>query len=446
MIASFINRGHARTVKAKKNILASLLIKGCSIAINLWLVPLTIHYVNTGRYGVWLTLSSVIAWLSFFDIGFGNGLRNKFAEAMASGQKELSRVYVSTTYAILAIIIALVFCLFLCINPFLHWPKILNATPDFAGEFTLLALVVVGSFCLQFILQLVNTLLISDQKPAQAGLLGLLGNTISLAIIFTLTVTTRGNLLYLGLALGFSPVLVLFLASLWLFNSTYKYFKPSWKFVRFSYAKDLMNLGVKFFIIQISAIVIFQTDSIIIAQLFGPKEVTPYNIAYKFQGLPIMVYSIIITPFWSAFTEAWAKKDTAWIKATIQKLQRIWLIFTGLTILQLVCAPFIYRIWLGDAVYIPYPLSASMALYSILLNWNSIYVQFLNGVGKIKFQLYIGILGMILIIPLTIYFGKVIGITGIILATCVMSVLNTTWTYLQYKKLIENKATGIWNQ
>lgn len=111
-IKSLINKGHSRSVNAKKNILASFLIRGCSIAVSLILVPLTIHYVNPTQYGIWLTLSSIISWFGFFDIGFGNGLRNKFTEALAKDQHKLARIYVSTTYAILTIIIIIVLILF----------------------------------------------------------------------------------------------------------------------------------------------------------------------------------------------------------------------------------------------------------------------------------------------------------------------------------------------
>ena len=86
-IVSFIRRhllkGHERSIKAKKNILGLLAIKGASIIIGFIMVPLTIGYINPTRYGIWLTLSSIVAWLSYFDIGFGHGLRNKFAEALA---------------------------------------------------------------------------------------------------------------------------------------------------------------------------------------------------------------------------------------------------------------------------------------------------------------------------------------------------------------------------
>ena len=65
-ISKAINKGHKRSVKAKKNILASFMIKGGSIAISLILVPLTINYVNPTSYGIWLTLSSMVGWFWLF--------------------------------------------------------------------------------------------------------------------------------------------------------------------------------------------------------------------------------------------------------------------------------------------------------------------------------------------------------------------------------------------
>jgi O-antigen/teichoic acid export membrane protein len=114
----------ARSKKLKRNIAGSLLVKGGSIAIGLVLIPMTIHYVSPPQYGIWLTLSSIIGWFSFFDIGFGHGLRNKFAEAVAKGDVELAKTYVSTTYAILTLIVTAVFLLFFAINPFLNWSAI----------------------------------------------------------------------------------------------------------------------------------------------------------------------------------------------------------------------------------------------------------------------------------------------------------------------------------
>ncbi|MBC7451263.1 MAG: hypothetical protein H7259_07215, partial [Cytophagales bacterium] len=85
-VLHYFTKGNERSVKAKKNIAFSFIIKGLNIGIGFVLLPLTMHYVNDTKYGVWLTLSSIIGWLGFFDIGFGNGLRNKLAEAIAKGQ------------------------------------------------------------------------------------------------------------------------------------------------------------------------------------------------------------------------------------------------------------------------------------------------------------------------------------------------------------------------
>ena len=99
-IGQRLNKGQKRSVKAKKNILASFLIKGTSILIGFYMVPLTIGYVDKEQYGVWLTLSSVVGWFSFFDIGLGSGLRNKLALALANDEMEKAKSYVSFRLAI----------------------------------------------------------------------------------------------------------------------------------------------------------------------------------------------------------------------------------------------------------------------------------------------------------------------------------------------------------
>lgn len=75
--------GSERSAKAKKNILEMLFLKGGNILIGLLMVPMTINYVDSENYGIWLTLSSMVAWMSFFNIGLNNGLKNKLCEALA---------------------------------------------------------------------------------------------------------------------------------------------------------------------------------------------------------------------------------------------------------------------------------------------------------------------------------------------------------------------------
>lgn len=442
-----LNKGHERTVKAKKNIAASFVIKGWSVAISLILVPLTIGYLNPTKYGIWITLSSIVGWFGFFDIGLGNGLRNKFAEALANDNHELARTYVSTTYAVLSIIIAIVLLLFYVVNIFINWPIILNTgdDPGLQNELGVLALIVFSFFCLSFIFKLISTILIADQQSAKASLFDLYANVLALLFIIILTNLTRGSLVYIGTIFSGMPVFVFFVSSLWLFNGKYKYYKPSIKFVDFSKARDLFSLGLKFFFIQISVVLLYQTNNIIISQLYGPAEVTPYNIAFKYFNVIMMFFVIIITPFWSAFTEAWVKKEFDWIKLVMKKLFRIWgrMIIAG--VLLFFISPLVYQIWIGNIVLIPVSISALVGLWVILNCWNGIFSHFLNGVGKINLQLYLGIGVAILNIPTAILLGKVLGIKGILISNLIFASIQAIIVYIQYSKLINRRAVGIWN-
>lgn len=444
----FFNKGHERTVLAKKNIAASFIIKGLNIVIGLILVPITINYLDPTKYGIWITLSSIIGWFGFFDIGLGHGLRNRFAEALATDKHELARIYVSTTYAILALIISGVLLLFYIVNPFLNWSAILNAGQDIViqKELSVLALVVFTFFCISFVFKLITTILAADQRPAKASFFDLLGKLLALVLIYVLTKITTGSLLFLGIVMSSMPVLVLLLSSIWFYNGKYKKYKPSFKLVDFSKAKDLFNLGVKFFIIQIASVLLYQTNNIIISQLFGPAEVTPYNVAFKYFSVLMMGFSIVITPFWSAFTEAWTKKEIVWIKNIMNKLLFLWGFFFVLGLIMLIGSRWVYRVWVGDNVSISLLMSALVCVWVILNMWNGLYSQFLNGLGKVKLQMYLGIISAILNVPLSIILGKKMGIEGVLCANLIV-LLISVWIFpLQYFKLINNNAKGIWNK
>lgn len=446
LLLSPFRKGHERSNKAKENIVLAIFIKGLSIGISLVLVPLTLHYVNSTEYGIWLTLSSIVGWFGFFDIGFGSGLRNKFAEAKANGDHELAKTYVSTTYAILSIIVIGVLVLFFCVNPFLDWTRILNTPAEMRGDLSILAMLVFVFFCIQFVFSLLNTVVTANQEPAKASIFNLLGSVVSLGVIFVLTKTTQGSLIYLGATLGFAPVLVLIISSFWFYNRKYKLYAPSLKYVKFKYARDLMTLGLKFFILQIAALVIYQTSNIIIAQLFGPSQVTPFNIAYKYFSVITMGFGIVMLPFWSAFTEAWYKKDIDWIKNVMRNLMIIWALTSVCALIMLVCSNFMYRLWVGKELVVPLSISIVMAAYVILNSWCVIFSNFLNGIGKIKLQIYSGILGAVINVPLAIFLGKHMGIAGVFLSTCILAVISAIWSPIQYWKIINNNAKGIWNK
>ena len=450
MIKNVFNKffsGHQRSVKAKKHILGSLFLKGISILISLILVPLTIDYLNPTRYGIWITLMSVIVWFNFFDVGLGNGLRNKFATAKAGGKDELARKYISTTYAIITIISIAIFVLFFIVNQFLDWGKILNTSTD-VEEVEKLVFIIFSVFCLQFIVKLINVVFIADQRPAMNSVINTTASLISLIVVVILLKTTDGSLLYLGASFSIINLIVPLIAGVWFFNTSYKKYKPAFKYVEFSYVKELMSLGVRFFIMQGAALIIFMTDNMIITQVSGPQDVTPYNIAYKYFGIITMVFTIVSTPLWSANTEAYVKKDFDWMKNAMKKMLLLWLGFTLVAGVMLLMADYAYELWVGDKVKVPFSLSMWMAIYVVSASVVMIFANFLSGIGKIQLSLYHSIFVGIINIPLSIYFAKNLemGSTGVILATCCGVFISIVFQPIQCYKLLNGTAKSIWNK
>jgi O-antigen/teichoic acid export membrane protein len=113
---------------------------------------------------------------------------------------------------------------------------------------------------------------------------------------------------------------------------------------------------------------------------------------------------------------------------------------------MLLLSTFVYRMWVGKEIKVSISISVVMAAYVIVNGWCGIFSQFLNGVGKIKLQLYISTIGAILNIPLAIFLGKHFGIYGVLLSTVILGAISAIWSPIQYKKLINNTATGIWNK
>ncbi|MEO0897284.1 MAG: oligosaccharide flippase family protein [Bacteroidota bacterium] len=448
-LLSLLNSGHERSVRAKKNILAALFFKGGNILIGFVIVPITLHYLDKVQYGIWLTVTSILMYFQFFDIGLGNGMRNKFAQSKAKGEHELVKTYVSTTYASMGIIMSVVAVIFLLVHSFIPWDKVFNAPASLAAELSKVTLAVILLFFLRFFLQLLGKILMADQRPAFNNVFKFLGNALALAGIFTLTRTTDGSLFLVSLVFSLSPIVVLSVASLYFFNKDYKAYRPSISHVNMKYFPDLIGLGSRFFIIQMAAIVLFATDSMIIAQFFGPEEVTPYNIAHKYFNMIPILFGMVVTPLWSAITEAYTKGEFDWIKRTINKSIKLWLVLVGVVAFMLLISDWFYGVWLRtDEVKVPFLLSSVMAVYVLMFSFNSIFVMFINGTGKLKLQIYTAIFSIVANIPLSYLFGVKmgLGLTGVIMATSVSIIVSLILRPIQYYKVINGKATGIWNE
>lgn len=446
-INTYFTKGNERSIAVKKNIAASLVLKCISILVSLQVVPLTIDYINPTKYGIWLTLSSIIAWLSYFDLGFAHGFRNRFAEAKAKGDMKLAKEYVSTTYAVLLLLFSVILLVTLIVNKYLNWSSILNIDAVYNEELHVVFGLLACFFCLNIVASIFTTMLTADQKPALASLIQTGGQMLAFGCIYVLTKTTAGSLSALAVAFAGVPCFLLVVVSIVMFyEKKYKAVSPALQSIRFSLTKKILGLGGQFFVIMISMLFIFQFINIILSRVEGPEAVTQYNIAYKYFNVLNMVANIILTPFWSAFTDAYIRQDILWMSRVQRKLEMMWLICIPVSLLMLLSCNYVYLLWIGKDIQISFSLSVTILVYVLLQILVGVYVYLINGIGKVRIQALIYLIFALIALPTMNMACEYWGAVGVLLVPIGVCMCQAIAGRLQVQKLIKGTAQGIWNK
>lgn len=446
ILSKFVKDDNSRSGKVKKNIIGSLAVKGISIAVSFLIVPLTLGYVSGELYGVWLTLSSISVWLGFFDIGFTLGLKNRLTEALAIGNVNKGKELISTTYALLFIIFIPVCSIVLLIIPLIDWCSLLNVSTKYEYDIIRTMKVIVVCFSLQMILNIISTIFQSLQKVALSTLFPVIGNIVSLFLIYLSTLYISPSLIVLAMCISAVPVVVYFVISFILFIGKLKDLSPSVKCVNLSLFHDLFTLGAKFFIIQIQVVVFFQTTNFLISNISSPETVSVYNIAYKYLSVATMLLTIVMNPFWPAFTDAKAKSDYQWMKSIYQKLSKLFILFLAGVLTMVILSPVAYELWIGSKLHIPMSWTLLIAIYTIINCWDSLHVYIINGLGILKLQTYVVMIGIIFHIPFSYVLSTYFDAKGVIVSMIIITSIYSIFFTIQVRKYMHGKAVGIWGE
>lgn len=428
------------------NILFSGFLKIVGLLTSLVIVPITITYLNNEVYGIWMTITSILYWITTFDIGLGNGMRNYLAEALATNDTKLGKKYISTTMLLLSLIALSMAIVLLYPLITINFNSFFNTNAIAGNELRMAVVIAVGFTLMNFVLKNIGMIFVAMQKYAINDLLSISGNVIALILIYILTKVTTGNLVLVVLAYTMTSCVAFLLAAIPLFWK-HPELKPSLRFFDKSLGKKIVGKGFGFFVIQISScLVIFGAANFFITQSCGPAAVTTYNIAYKFFNLLVIAYTIILAPMWNAYTDAYVKGDMQWIKATFNKALKFWVlsICGGLGML-LICNLF-YKLWIGNMVNVPLSVSASTLIYVCFFNLNNCATYLINGLNKIFVQIIISLAVTTLYIITVLAFGRKLGVEGIVLSMAASYAVMSVVHLYQCRKLINGKADGIWNK
>lgn len=442
---SATNSSHQRSTLLVKNILVSFLIKGWSAIVVFLMVPVTLHCLGEYKNGVWLTISSIMLWIDNMDIGLGNGLRNKLAVYLAHDDTERARSLISSTFAMLTCIMVPAMLILLLIVYFGDMYGFLNVSHGMVSSLDTILIVTVVFVCSTFIFKLIGNFYMGLQLPAVSNLLICLGQTLAFIGTYFVYLSGSHSLIWIALVNTAAPFIVYLLAYPITFFYKYPRLRPSFRLVNMNEAKSVMSMGVKFFVLQISGIVLFMTANILISKLFSPELVTPYQITYRYFSLMLVVFTVICMPFWNATTDAYERGDMVWIRRANKKLNLMTLgIFVGMIVMVLV-SNYVYKVWIDKETVIDIRMSIAMATYTFILIVSMRYSYFINGIGKLWLQLIFTASAAIVFIPLAYLIAHLTNdIIWFMAVMCAVNIPGLIVNRIQFDKLLNEKATGIW--
>lgn len=414
------DRGNKRTIRASLSTIVSLLNRGINIGAGLISIPLTAKYLGTERFGMWLMLSSFLAWISVADLGLANSLTNALATAEAKEDREQSRKMIATAVSLM-LSVALVASILLSIaHPLIPWDKIFNIkSPQAISESNLAASIGMMIFLLRLPLSLPKRIYDAFQEGYIYEFFSLFGNLLSFGTLVLAIHLQAGLPFLVGLFFGISSLGDL-LAGIYMFCWRRPWLIPSIHDFNWLNAKWLLKTGTLMWLSQISALIMFQTDLIIVAQLFGASEVSSYGVTLKLFSITSTIAYAFLLPLWGAYSEALARGDIPWIIKTFKRsiyTNFVWSLLLG--VLISVLCPLIVSSWLPQAVVPDNNLILAMSLVSVTTVAAHCIGILAVGLCEVSISAKIGVIQGLANILLSIILGKMMGVAGVAWASAI---------------------------
>lgn len=406
--------------KSKSGIASNILISGIckpiSMVIGYIYVPVALNYLGIEKYGIWSTILTILSWISYFDIGIGNGLRNKLTESLSRKDEE-SRRLVSSAYAFIAVIMFGVAIFFAVAASFLDWNHFFGVK-DTTENLASVVSISVAFVAVNFILSICKNVLYALQRAANVSLMELAVQVINLGAIFLVQHFFDSNLLVMTITYGSSMIFVNLLASVVIYVKN-ENIRPGIRYINLHAGKHLANLGMQFFVIQICALILFTTDSVMISYLYGASNVTPYSTVNKLFTAVIGIFTALLTPIWSAVTKAKVEGRFNELKKIMKNLYAVMIPFVIGIIILMINFRIISKIWLGRNLNYTTELILFGGVYCCLNIWTNTHGTIANGLGILKEQVIMAIVQATINIPLSVFFAehRNMGSAGILLGT-----------------------------
>lgn len=391
-----------------------------SLGTSIITVGLTFRYLGAERYGMWMTISSVVMMFVFADLGMNNGLINVIADATGKADLKTARQATASAFWLLSAVALLITFFGVIAYPHLNTSRIFNVQSSLAIQESGPALL---AFFLCFVMNVPLGIVRATQTGLQCAYVNnlwrMLGSLSSLGALL-IAIHLRAGLPALVLSLSGPPVLIAILNGAELFGWSHRELLPHPRDFSRAVASRLLHIGLMFFLLQVSISVGMQTDNVVIAQILGAKAVASYAVPARLFNIVVSFVTMLSGSMWPAYADAMARRDSHWIRKTFRRVTLAGTLITlGVTALLVLLGNQILALWVGPQMQASTWLLVIFALQCLVYSYLQPINFLLNGIGELKSQVICAIAMAAVNLGLSILFVRRIGIAGAVLGTLV---------------------------
>jgi len=393
--------------------------KVLTAGVSLLTLPLAVRYLGAERYGVWATITTTAVWINLLDLGIANTLTNEISHAFAHADKEAARRYFTNALGLTCVAAGISGLAFGLLFRRVNWVGLLNVGPSVgSSEVAQTIAVAVALLLLALPCNLGSKLLAGYQElhrsayatgaGAVTSLLGLAAGIALHVHMPTLYIMSIGCMTFTS----FLMLLFIIWQKPWLF--------PRLSFIDLRSVRKLLSSGSTFFLIQLSAVVVFSSDNVIVSHYLGATEVTPYSVTWRVAGVAAILQSLIFPALWPAYAEAYARHDLQWIRQTFVTTMKTIVAFNLLCAAALVLfgRGFIH-IWAGPAAVPSFSLLSAMAFWIVVNGFMSVESCLLAALNRTRGQAFLSICAAFVNIAVSVLLVRHIGALGVIGGTII---------------------------
>lgn len=391
---------------------------GNSVSLGVWIIltPFILHELGATLYGLWVLVSSVVAYASLLNSGITGAITKYLAEYRAREETERARSLIATAFGLCSVIGLIVVAFSALISSL--FPHFFNVPAEKRTLAVYLFLVSGLRAGLSIPCATTSAVLRGLQRFDLVNFIGIVSTLLS--ALATVTVLFLGGSVISLVWAELLVMLVIQAPSIWCIHRAAPELRFGWRSANGHLVRTILSFSSSMFVLHLGGRLETKTDEIVVAAFLPIQAVTPYDISRKLSTVAQVLTDQFMKVLLPLASELHAQDKLARLRSLYIVSTRLTLaIFVPFGLILVILAQPILNVWVGTDYGGFGHLVLILTLASLIDTSQWPAGSILQGMGRHRLPALLSICSGLANLGLSIVLVQTFGITGVALGTLI---------------------------